>query len=185
MCTQVLLSGQHTCAGRGADEAARARVRCAWAKFKELSPILTACGAFYHMKGKIFRACVQSVLTYGTETWAMKAENRQSLGKAERTLDQLKTEHIPVKKVVQSKCKWGTRETTKCRRAKEKAWKKYRILKNDESYSQYTHKLNTANRANKTVQQNFEKKLAENIKNNSKSFYAYIRNRGRRIRLGL
>ena len=27
------------------DEAARARVRCAWAKFKELSPILTARGA--------------------------------------------------------------------------------------------------------------------------------------------
>ena len=26
----------------GVDEAARPRVRCAWAKFKELSPILTA-----------------------------------------------------------------------------------------------------------------------------------------------
>ena len=26
-------------------EAARARVRCAWAKFKELSPILTVRGA--------------------------------------------------------------------------------------------------------------------------------------------
>ena len=26
----------------GVEEAARARVRCAWAKFKELSPILTA-----------------------------------------------------------------------------------------------------------------------------------------------
>ena len=96
-----------------------------------------------------------------------------------RAIDQLKTEHIPVKKAVQSKCKWGTRETTKCRRAKEKAWKNYRILKTDESYRQYTHKLNNANRANKTAQQNFEKKLAENIKNNSKSFYAYIRNKQR------
>ena len=36
------------------------------------------------MKGKIFRACVQSVLTYWTETWAMKAENLHSLEKAER-----------------------------------------------------------------------------------------------------
>ena len=69
-------------AGGGADEAARARVRCAWAKFKKLSPILTALGASYHMKGKIFRASVQSVLTYGTETWAIKAENLQSLGRA-------------------------------------------------------------------------------------------------------
>ena len=33
----------------------------------------------YHVKGKIYRACVQSVLTYGTETWAMKAENLHSL----------------------------------------------------------------------------------------------------------
>ena len=32
-------------AGGGVDEAARARVRCAWAKFKEISPILTARGA--------------------------------------------------------------------------------------------------------------------------------------------
>ena len=42
----------------GVDEAARARVRCAWAKLKELSPILTARGVSHHMKGKIFRACV-------------------------------------------------------------------------------------------------------------------------------
>ena len=40
-------------------------MRCAWAKFKELSPILTARGASYRIKGKIYRACVQSVLTYG------------------------------------------------------------------------------------------------------------------------
>ena len=47
-----------------------------WAKFKELSSIyiLTARGASYHITGKICRACVQSVLTYKTETWAMKAE---------------------------------------------------------------------------------------------------------------
>ena len=43
-------------------EAARARVRCAWAKFKELSPILTVCGASYRIKGRIHSACVQSVL---------------------------------------------------------------------------------------------------------------------------
>ena len=73
-------------AGGGVDKAAGARKRCAWAKFKELSPILTARGASYHMEGKIFRACVQSVLTYGTETWAMKAENLQSLGRAERMM---------------------------------------------------------------------------------------------------
>ena len=55
-------------------EAARARMRCAWAKFKELSPILTVRGASY-IKGRIYSACVQSVLIYGTETWAMKADD--------------------------------------------------------------------------------------------------------------
>ena len=35
-------------AGGGVEEAARARVRCAWAKFKKLSPILTAQGTEYN-----------------------------------------------------------------------------------------------------------------------------------------
>ena len=44
-----------------------ARVRCAWAKFKELSPILTARGASYRIKGRIiYKACVQNALT---NTW--------------------------------------------------------------------------------------------------------------------
>ena len=61
------------------EEATRARVRCAGAKFKEF-PILTARDASYHMKGKIYRACVQSVLTYGIETWEMKKENKGGNG---------------------------------------------------------------------------------------------------------
>ena len=69
--------------GGGAEEAARARVRCAWAEFKELSPILTPRGASYRIKGKIYRACVQIVLTYGTEIWAMKVANLQSLERTE------------------------------------------------------------------------------------------------------
>ena len=59
-------------AGGGAEKGARARVRCAWAKFKKLSPIVTARGASNCIKGKIYRAYVQSVLTYETETWVMK-----------------------------------------------------------------------------------------------------------------
>ena len=73
-------------AGRGVEEAARARVRCAWAKFKEFSLIMTARGASYCIKGKIYKACVQNVLTYGTETWAMKIANLQSLERLERMM---------------------------------------------------------------------------------------------------
>ena len=70
----------------GVEEAARAIVSCAWAKFKELSPILTSRGASYCIKRKIYRACVQSVLTYGIETWAMKKANLQSLERMERMI---------------------------------------------------------------------------------------------------
>ena len=61
-------------------------MRCAWAKFKELSPILTVRGASYRIKGRIYSACVQSVLIYGTETWAMKADDPEKFGK-DRTYD--------------------------------------------------------------------------------------------------
>ena len=54
-----------------------------WAKFKELSPILTVRGASYRIKGRIYSACVQSVLIYGTETWAMKADDLRSLERTE------------------------------------------------------------------------------------------------------
>ena len=81
--TKFCYLGDTLGAGGGVEEAARARVRCAWAKFHELSPILTAS---YHIKEKIYRACVQSVMTYGTETWAMKVANLQSLERWERMM---------------------------------------------------------------------------------------------------
>src|SRR5271157_5206058 len=58
-------------AGGGAEDAVRARTRCAWGKFNELGPILTARGASLRLKGKIY-ACVQCVMVYGSETWPMK-----------------------------------------------------------------------------------------------------------------
>ena len=49
-------------------------------------PILMARGVSHRMNGKIFRACVQSVLIYGTETGAMKADNLRSLERTERMM---------------------------------------------------------------------------------------------------
>ena len=72
--------------GGGAEEASRARVRCAWAKFRELSPILTARGASLKMKGKLYSMYVQSVMMYGSETWAMKVGDMQRLERAEKMM---------------------------------------------------------------------------------------------------
>lgn len=73
-------------AGGGAEEASRARVRCSWSKFRELTPILTSRGATLKMKGRIYKACVQSVMVYGSETWAMKVEDMRRLERAERMM---------------------------------------------------------------------------------------------------
>ena len=56
--------------GGGAEAAAIARVRNAWAKFSELGSILKRRGASLRLKGKIYKVCVQRVMLYGSETWA-------------------------------------------------------------------------------------------------------------------
>ena len=56
--------GDTIAAGGGAGEASRARVRCAWAKFRELAPILTSRGASLRVKGRVYKTCAQSVLLY-------------------------------------------------------------------------------------------------------------------------
>jgi len=57
--------GDMISAGGGADFVSRTRVRCAWSKFRELEPILTAREASLKLKGKIDTMCVQSVMKYG------------------------------------------------------------------------------------------------------------------------
>ena len=49
--------------------------------------ILTARRASLKLKGKVYRTCVHSVLVYGSETWAMKAEDMQRLKRTERMMN--------------------------------------------------------------------------------------------------
>jgi hypothetical protein len=72
--------------GGGAADAVRVRVKCAWGKFRELSPILTVRGMSLKMKGKIYVACVQCVMVYGSETWALKVCDMQQLERTERMM---------------------------------------------------------------------------------------------------
>jgi len=73
-------------AGGGAEEASRARVCNAWAKFNELAPVLTSRGASIKVKGKVYRACIHSVLGYASETWTMKVEYMVRLARMERMM---------------------------------------------------------------------------------------------------
>ena len=55
-------------------------VRCGFGgKFNELMPILTMSGTSLKVKGKIYKACVQSVMMYGSETWEMKVEGHAEI----------------------------------------------------------------------------------------------------------
>src|SRR6266516_5349108 len=72
--------------GGGAEDSSRARVRCAWGKFRDLKMLLTARGASLRVKGKIYRACVQRVLVYGSETWPMKVDDMQRLVRTENSM---------------------------------------------------------------------------------------------------
>ena len=66
-------------AGGRARDASITRVRCAWDNFRELSKILTTRGASLGIKEKVYRAYVQAVLVYGSETWATKDEDMKRL----------------------------------------------------------------------------------------------------------
>ena len=55
-------------------------------KFRVLGGILCTRGASVRMKGVVYKACVCSVLTYGAETWAMKAGVFQRLQATDRRM---------------------------------------------------------------------------------------------------
>src|SRR6266568_2183306 len=70
----------------GAEDASRTGIRCAWGKFNELKSFLALRGTSLKLKGKIYRACVQSVLFYGSVTWPMKVEDARRLLRTERAM---------------------------------------------------------------------------------------------------
>ena len=60
------------------EQAAAARVRAAWMKFREHG-ILCTQGASLRIKGVVYEVCVHSMLMYGAETWVLKAGGFQRL----------------------------------------------------------------------------------------------------------
>ena len=54
-------------------------------------------------------------------------------------------------------------------------WRIYRRTRKDEDYANYNEALNLATTEIRKSKITFEKKLAGNIKSDSKSFYSYVR----------
>ena len=60
------------CVG-GSERAIRARVGAAWVKWNEIANLLVNRGILLHHHGKVYEACIRSVMLYGGETWALPA----------------------------------------------------------------------------------------------------------------
>ncbi len=79
-----------------------------------------------------------------------------------------------------TKCKWVTKKVKTFRKAKKNAWIKYqKSNKNCALYEEYKSKLRQSVQENKKAKQQFEEKLADNIKQDCKSFYAYCNSKSR------
>ena len=63
-----------------------ARVRAGWKKFKELSGVLCAKDWPLILKGRVYRTCMRTVATYGSETWALKKDDKAVLKRVERAM---------------------------------------------------------------------------------------------------
>jgi ribonuclease P/MRP protein subunit RPP40 len=95
------------------------------------------------------------------------------------SMETLRDEWVPLKRLKNGKCKWVNRAVVKTRRAKTKAWKKYQCIKTEENYDKYKTKLRKAAETCRMAKRNYERKLANDVRNNNKSFFAYVRSKQR------
>ncbi|XP_057314191.1 uncharacterized protein LOC130655450 [Hydractinia symbiolongicarpus] len=63
----------------GVGRSVTCRIGSAWKKFRELLPLLPSRVLSIEVKGRLYEACVRSVMLYGSETWAVKQEDLDRL----------------------------------------------------------------------------------------------------------
>jgi len=89
-------------------------------------------------------------------------------------LNKIRNGYIKLKPKNKDRSKWSTKKVKSRRLAKKAAWNMYNKCGKDEAlYKVYKRKLNKSVAENRKAKMQFEKKLALNIKNDSKSFFAY------------
>ena len=76
-----------------------------------------------------------------------------------------------------SKKKHLSKEAFRKIRHKQNMWRVYKHTGKDQDYVVYKEALNAATKEVRKSKRNFELKLAQNIKSDSKSFYAYVRSK--------
>ena len=95
-------------------------------------------------------------------------------GELDRAIDS----YVPMKKQgKRSKKKHLSKEAFRKIRYKQNMWRVYKHTGTDKDYDAYKETLNAATNEVRKSKRNFEHKLAQNIKSDSKSFYAYVRSK--------
>ena len=86
--------------------------------------------------------------------------------------------YVPMKKQMKrSKKKHLSKEAFKKIRYKQDMWRVYKHTGKDKDYEVYKEALNAATNEVRKSKRNFEHKLAQHIKSDSKSLYAYVRSK--------
>ena len=86
--------------------------------------------------------------------------------------------NVPMKKrEKRSKKKHLSKEAFRKMIYKQNMWRVYKHTGKDKDYEAYKEALNAATNEVRKSKRNFEHKLAQNIKSDSKSFYAYVRSK--------
>ena len=57
-----------------------------WGQFKEFASLLTRRGVPLKQKGRVYKTCVQSVMVYASETWALRVEEEQRVERNENVM---------------------------------------------------------------------------------------------------
>ena len=61
-------------AAGGTEGSTFARVRSGWKSFRVLLPLLASLVISLEPQGRLYTACVRSVMVYGSEIWPLKEE---------------------------------------------------------------------------------------------------------------
>ena len=74
---------------------------------------------------------------------------------------------------------WMTKEAKRACKSKSTMWRRYRLSKSYNDHVEYKRALNKSTYEYRKAKNNFECKLAKDIKKNPKSFYSYVRSKSK------
>ena len=78
--------GDMLSAGGGCDITVTTRVKTAWTKFRELTPVLISRHLSYKTRGHVYSSYMRSAMLHASETWPLTKTNLQRLLRNDRAM---------------------------------------------------------------------------------------------------